>query len=285
MQPRTLLLTGIALVGLILATTLIRMPGEDDVVPLPNRQAAALVGSTEIATASPAAPEASQPTPAPAGGEASGEGDEGAIIVSLDGEQVFTVPKPDDPDWDDYLEMLEHPQYRTIRRNPGEYPIPYDPEWRSVVTGRRDVDPIDLELEGGKGSIEELGEALVAAVTARDSRALFELAVSEKEFKTIFWPEFPQSRPYLRIPADEVWGFHHAKCHGGIKDVLGEFGGRRLELERLITGNRKPYTGFTMIEDVKLQVLDLDNHERYVLSFVPTLVKRNGTYKAYIYRD
>jgi hypothetical protein len=273
MAKRWMILT-IVMIVVVLAVTALALRSS-------VREATAIATETMATTAKTAGGTTTAGLSAPA---ASTDG--GAVtIVSLDGTQTFTVPEPGDPEWEDYQEMLQHRQFRSVLRNSSGYGLPYDPEWRSVITGRREAPPIDAELSGGMSSLTALANAVVAAIVAEDRKRLQALRITPAEFETIFWPEFPQSRPYVRIPVAEAWGFHLAKCLGGVGRALQDFGGRQLELIDVSYGSTKEYTNFVLYEDVTLHTLDPESHERVDLGVVPTLAKRNGRFKVFIYRD
>ena len=58
-------------------------------------------------------------------------------------------PEPGDPEYPDYQEMLRQPEYQLSVSNSPGFRIPYDSEWRSMRTGRRDVAMHDRPLSTG----------------------------------------------------------------------------------------------------------------------------------------
>jgi hypothetical protein len=176
-------------------------------------------------------------------------------------EFAYRVPAPGDPEYADYQEMLNNPRFRSSVENTTGYEIPYDPEWRSVVTGRREVGPTNLRLIGGAGSLEELGGFILFALEDADMQALSDLAVVRDEFEQLLWPEFPQSRPYMRVPSSEAWHFHLAKSTKGLQILMKEAGKKRLALDGITVAEVRPFTNFTLYEGVVINVVDQDTGE------------------------
>jgi hypothetical protein len=176
--------------------------------------------------------------------------------------------------------MLAHPKVRSSLQGSPGFAMPYDPEWRSMVTGRREVDKRDYRLHGGSASLQELGHAVLAGLQNADSRALYAQRIDADEFGSLLWPEFPQSRPYLKIPLWEAWGFNHAKGVSGINAALQTYGHRKLQLMDLRHAGVREFVNFRLLEDVRIVARDLDNGELLELRIVPAVVQCKGRFKA-----
>lgn len=168
--------------------------------------------------------------------------------------------------------------------HPGYYP-PDDPESLSVITGRRDAPAVDLELSGGAASLEDLGRELLAAVNARDERALHALRVTKHEFAVICWPEFPESRPITHITLDDAWEMALPQSLAGASRTIGLYGGRELTLLRMETGGPFAYRNFVRHHGVVLVARDAATGEVMRLNFVPSVIERRGRFKALLFRD
>jgi hypothetical protein len=196
-------------------------------------------------------------------------------------------PTPDDPEWEDYQEMLAHPMFRTSMSGQPGYRRVYDPDWRAVVTGKREVDPIpdDVDFDGGEKNLDALGRRIVDALNAEDYEHLNVLRIHRREFETILWPEFPQSRPFAGIPGDEAYMFHDAKCRSGARKAVRDHGGKGYEYLGIEYGALDAWTNFALYEDVIIKVRDPQSREEHRLDLVPTIAKRNGHFKVYLYDD
>ena len=206
-------------------------------------------------------------------------------ITSRDGSMTFRVPKPGEPDYDDYVEMTQHPRFRSAMEGRPGYAMPYDPEWRTMVTGKREVAPMSFQLEDGVDSMQHLAQALLEALRVKDHDALQRLRVTRHEFEDLMWPEFPQSRPYLRIESEEAWIAHHNSSAAAVATLLRKWGGRNLELIAVDYGDSFKYTNFTLYQGVKLRVRTAGTGETFEITEIPSIVGCNGQFKAYTYRS
>jgi hypothetical protein len=191
----------------------------------------------------------------------------------------FTVPEPGDPEYADYREMLKQPQFRSSVENSPGYRPPYDPEWRSMLTGRRNVGPTDLELTDGAGSIAGLAKDLLRGLENGDTGLLNALRVNREEYELLIWPEFPQSRPYLHIPADEAWSFQFTKLRDGLSGIYSRYGQTPWNLVSAAEGSLEPFTNFTIHRKVKILVENSKTGERVIVDRMLTVVERNGRFK------
>jgi hypothetical protein len=199
--------------------------------------------------------------------------------------QTFSVPEPGDREWEDYQAMLRHPRVRSSVQDAPGYRIPYDPEWRTLITGRRVVAPNDLPVVGGAGDVEGLARAVLTALHAKDAARLLELGVEEEQWKEVYWPAFPQSRPYLKIPVEEVWDLHRAENRSGVDRMLRELSDRDLVLESTSHGAPERYTNFTLLPDLRIRAVDASTGEIVEIDQVKTLALRQGRYKVYMYSE
>ncbi len=204
-------------------------------------------------------------------------------FTSREGALTFSVPQQGDPEYADYQEMLHDPHFRSSLEGLPGYALPYDPEWRSVVTGKRQVGPTPLQLHGGAGSLEALARAYLEAIGTGDEIGVLRLRVSREEWEGILWPEFPQSRPYVRIKPEDAWMLHHATSMSGVQKGLENFRGHTLELVEVTHGETVAYTNFTLVEDVVIRARDQKTQKFVEIPYLHAVVGRNGHYKAYIF--
>jgi hypothetical protein len=161
--------------------------------------------------------------------------------------------------------------------------LPDDPEADSVERGRRLVGPVDMELDGGFDTPEALAEAFLDAVFYESQDMFHEIRVREGEFRTIFWPEFPQSRPITNVSAADAWQFHNVHCLDGVQEVLDRFGGQRLHLQEVrVTTGIAPYRNFNLYKGVVIEAAD-DDGNLVSIGLAPVFAERNGLWKIYMY--
>lgn len=207
-----------------------------------------------------------------------------AVVVSLDGADSFTVPGPSDPEWSDYLAYRRN--FRSSLDNSRGFAVAYDPEWRTAVAGVRPAPEPGLSLFGGRSSPDELVRAVVAATAHDDQLAMIDLAIRKEEFEVICWPSFPQSRPYLRVPWTEAWGFQYANLLGGSRQGIREVQGRDVEVVEVKVASVKDYNGWFRIHSgVQIQARDTRSGELVEFDYVDSIIERDGTFKVFLYKD
>jgi hypothetical protein len=160
-----------------------------------------------------------------------------------------------------------------------------DPEIEAVRRGKRDVGPISSELGGGFGNAEDLARAILDAIRQNDKHALHGMRVTQREFATIFWPEFPQSRPSTNLQAEDAWFFHDASCHDGVSEAISAYGGRELQLVEVGSNvGRMDFTNFDLYDGIVIDVVD-PTGETISIREAITFAERNGVWKVYMFKD
>jgi hypothetical protein len=186
-----------------------------------------------------------------------------------------TLPRTVDP----------RPRSRSVFVNVPGYVPPADPESLSVITGRRDAPPIDMEVTGGARSPEALARLLLQALQVGDEHALHALRLTREEFGTILWPELPESRPITHITVDDAWEMSNAQSVAGVSRAVSAYGSHQLELVRLESSAPVAYRNFSLIRNAILVCSDHSTGTEARLKFAPSLLERHGRYKVVTFRD
>lgn len=209
--------------------------------------------------------------------------DEG-MVVSIDERDTFTVPTPEDHVWEDYLQYRR--TYRSSLDNSPGYSVAYDPEWRSLERGyRKDVPAPFLELYGGAETIDALIQDVVKYLGYDDTDMLVDLAIRKEEFQEICWPKMPQSRPYLRYTWEDAWGFQYANILGGIREAQRQRSDHQLVVESFGVGRVRDYEHFRLHDQILIHGVDERTGEKVELTFLDSVIERNGVYKVFLYKD
>jgi len=223
---------------------------------------------------------ASSPTPAPAPAQPPRK-------VTPPGGSRELYPEPGDKNYADYQEMLRQPEYDlSVANSPGDK-LPYDPEWRSLRTGKRVVAVHDRAFtHGGSTSLDELATDYIFGLNQLDEAVLNDLRITREDFESILWPEFPQSRPALHIPVDESWLFEITHLNEGLQKTAAVSKGHRLKLEGARVTSVKEFTNFRILE-VEIVAQDETTGESITLTGDQggTVAERLGRYKFYLYRN
>ncbi len=166
---------------------------------------------------------------------------------------------------------------------PGWY-APADPESLAFARGRREARAVALPFEGGHPGLEPLARAAVSAIEGGEAGALRRLCVTEREFREILWPEFPQSRPATGATAADGWYFLVRRNEGGIRKTVLEHGGHPLVFIAVKAGAVTRYRNFRLHREVRIVVSDAVGVTD-TLTVVRTVAERRGVFKIYSLRD
>lgn len=196
----------------------------------------------------------------------------------------YSRPQPGEPDYEDYQAMLSHERYARFVHE-GSKPPFYDPEWRAPIEGRREV-PVndDLQLVGGASSLDELVTFVFLAIAEEDGDTIDQMRLNRAEFEGLCWPEFPQSRPYLRIPAQEAWMMHFAAMRKGARKALNLFGGKHYDVIDVRVDRIQEFTNFRLHDGVVLTLEDADG-KRETLDFIASIIECRGKFKVFMYDE
>jgi hypothetical protein len=177
------------------------------------------------------------------------------------------------------------PRSRSMFANAPGYVPPDDPESLSVVTGRRDAPPIDMEVTGGAHSQEALARLLLEALQVGDEHALHALRLTRAEFSTILWPELPESRPITHITVDDAWEMSNGQSLSGVSRAVSAYGSHQLEFVRLESSEPIAYRNFSLLRQVIIVCQDWSTGGEVRLKFASSFLERHGRYKVVTFRD
>lgn len=171
-------------------------------------------------------------------------------------------------------------------RNRPDVKLAPDPERESVERGRREAKPIDSEFEIASNSIEELVGQILAALRSDDRHVMKALQITEPEFTSILWPEFPESRPGPGVPPGEAFFFLDRACNSGISTGMSGWGGQDLKAVRVrFDVGVQRFTNFNLYEGFRIFAVPAAGGPETELGFVRTIVERNGRWKVYGFKD
>lgn len=138
-------------------------------------------------------------------------------------------------------------------------------------------------LEHTFSSPTELARGVLDAIARRDRSALEALAVSDREFRELVWPELPASRPERNLPLDYVWGDLQQKSVGHLRQTLAQHGGRRYALANLeFLGETTSYRTIEVFRKAQLRVRD-DRGDEHVVRLFGSILRRGSGFKVFSY--
>jgi len=141
-------------------------------------------------------------------------------------------------------------------------------------------------LVNGFGSIEELAAAVIAGIEEDRGAQLWNLALTEQEFRDVVWPVLPASRPERNTPFDYTWGTLEFKSSNALATTLAKYRGHRYELLEVSFAARqerqRDYGAFVVHRDARVRVRRQDGTEEW-LDFFGSVIERDGTFKVFSY--
>ncbi len=105
-------------------------------------------------------------------------------------------------------------------------------------------------------SAAELVSTVMTALEKKDTKTLHALRVDFAEYEKILWPRFVDDRPQLKKQQPK---FHYflleAKSKSGVMDIVGEFGGKKLELIGFGHDRVEDYQTFKLWRTINVEFL------------------------------
>lgn len=135
----------------------------------------------------------------------------------------------------------------------------------------------DDSLDHSKGSPEELAEAVLAGLGARDRAALEALLVTREEHRELLWDELPE-RTYMSF--DVARELNERNTRKGLTRALDRYGGQAFELLGIeFTDPPEVYETFTWHFGPRLRVRRLSDGREGELPILDVVLERNGRWK------
>lgn len=139
------------------------------------------------------------------------------------------------------------------------------------------------KLQGAFGSPEDLFRAVLRGIEAKDAEAMRAVLVTEEEYKTYLWPEFPQAKdPRHTLPVDFHWGLLKSRSHGGIREAMDRYGGNAFELLDF-SHEIAEYDSYRLLRKISLKVRRGSDGKEGALDVLGSVVVLDGQYKLLSY--
>jgi hypothetical protein len=138
-------------------------------------------------------------------------------------------------------------------------------------------------LSHSHDSAEALARAVLSAVEKRDIESLNNLALNEREFRDLVWPELPAARPERNLPFSYVWGDLHQKSDARLRQTLAKHGGNGYELVSIaFTGGTTDYPSYRVHRDSEI-VLTTRDSQRKTERLFGSVLEQGGRFKVFSY--
>jgi hypothetical protein len=144
-------------------------------------------------------------------------------------------------------------------------------------------DKKECSLSYASGAPEEVAQRFLAALEVEDTTGLWDLRVTEAEYKNLIWPAYEKIGYGL---SDQPWFINRMDADKAIGRALGEFGGKKLKLVRayFAKGQDEQIGEFKIWRDFRILVRN-EKGEEDELRFINTVIEMNGGYKVVAYHS
>ncbi len=143
------------------------------------------------------------------------------------------------------------------------------PSWAAPTSAPPAAEPTAAApaLQGWAHSVDELVDRFVSALRAKHADALQSLCVTETEYRDIILPgSVKPGEPPRTLVADWqefLWGSLAAKNDFAVRDLLGAYGGKRLEVRNAaFAAPARQYAGYTSYARLDVTVVDDERGEQ-----------------------
>ena len=139
-------------------------------------------------------------------------------------------------------------------------------------------------LSHSEPTMKKLCRRMLAAMAKKDRAQLAAMAITEKEFKTVIWPQLAVSRiKQWENRIDFVWSQHELKSSTCLNDLMSVYGGRRFSLKEVkINGEVSDYQTYRVHRNASLVVTD-DKGETREINFFGSIVEQKNRFKIMSY--
>jgi hypothetical protein len=139
-------------------------------------------------------------------------------------------------------------------------------------------------LDWGLESPQAVAEAVVAALDARDVRALERLSVNEQEFRRLVWPRQPAARPERNIPWEYAWRSLAGRSRFQLRGRLSEWvhDNRFTVVGLTFAGETTDYRDYRVHRRSVVTVRDAAGRLETIRIF-GSLIEQGGRYRVFSY--
>lgn len=138
--------------------------------------------------------------------------------------------------------------------------------------------PVDT-LRHAAPTLHGLVRAWAAALSARDTTALLDLAFDRAEFAWLFYPDSPMSKPPYEMPPGLLWSQMAGNSDEGLQKVLELLGGKSLAVTAVKCPALPPREGRNLLRQGCVVSLKVGNDSLAAERYFGSIVERDGRFK------
>lgn len=113
---------------------------------------------------------------------------------------------------------------------PGDTLVAPLQKWAPRGYAIESIPPDTRRLEGATESLDAMLRTIETALAERDTQRLFDLMISEREYREIFYPALPAAHPPMDARFETLWATHFPDAWRGLKEALGRYGGKDVKI-------------------------------------------------------
>ena len=141
-------------------------------------------------------------------------------------------------------------------------------------------------LVGGYTSLDELGQAIVAAIANDDEAAAWATVVDAGEFRTRLFPALINTPSAMKFGADMTWNMMASESRGDLRTVLRTYGGHPLAFVAIESSKTKDRGELLEHLEAELRVTTADGAELRLAILGPIVEHRaTHTFKLLTFRE
>jgi hypothetical protein len=142
-----------------------------------------------------------------------------------------------------------------------------------------------LKLEGAAGSLDELLRTVERGLAESDTVRLYDLMISEREYRDILFPAFPVSHPPIDAPFETVWILQYSDSYRGLRRLLERYSGRDVRVTAIrFDEPDQDFVNFILHETSRVDVTVDGEPVRNVRLF-GSVIQIGGQWKVLTYPD
>jgi hypothetical protein len=145
--------------------------------------------------------------------------------------------------------------------------------------------PQTIALEGGVASLDELLRTVERALADSDTARLFDLMVSEREYREVLYPALPASQPPINAPFETIWVTHFPEAYRGLLRTVGLYGGRDLHILELRFDRPDQDFGRFILHETSRVDIQVDGRREDNRRLFGSVIHAGGRWKVLSYPD
>jgi len=90
--------------------------------------------------------------------------------------------------------------------------------------------PERLRLQGATSSLNDLLRTVERGLAESDTARLYDLMISEREYRDILYPAFPAAHPPINASFETLWVLQYGDAYRGLHRILARYGGHEVRV-------------------------------------------------------